>query len=142
MNGEQWISFLRQYGPIPTKDSLYDENLKRRAKRTGIPQILFEHPYEAKVLQWFDPSSAFARSVVLTGTAGDGKTFLCGKVWETLGGDSTAWAGQEPYLKTERQVRGKRVIVHVLRDLSAWVPVQGTGWAPEKHLCRRTIHPP
>jgi len=137
VNGEQWINFLRQYGPIPTKDNLYDENLRRRSKKTGIPQILFAHPYEDRVKQCFEVNP-LCGSVILTGTAGDGKTFLCGRIWEHLGGDPTKWAGQDAYLtlsisepKTGFQP-ARTLTLHVLRDLSAWVPPQGSDWPEDK----------
>jgi hypothetical protein len=131
VNGEQWISFLRQYGPIPTKDSLYDENLRRLAKRTGISQILFKHPFEERVLPHFN-AGGFDRSVILTGTAGDGKTFLCGRIWEHLKGSPTEWEGQQPYLSTTVSANNRTVTLHVLRDLSGWVPLHGTEWPDEK----------
>ena len=37
-------------------------------------------------------SDAFC-NVVLTGTAGDGKTSLCNEVWERLGGDDSRSTG-------------------------------------------------
>ena len=138
MNAKQWISFVRLYGPIPTKDNLYDENLRRQARRKGISQILFEHPYEPPVMGCFDLKKGFQASVILTGTAGDGKTFLCGRVWEKLGGNAEIWAGQETHCQHEVQLPhdatgGPRTVrLHVVRDLSAWVPVQGADWAPEK----------
>ena len=131
MNAEQWINFLRQYGPIPTKDSLYDENLRRLARRTGIQQILFKHPFEERVLRNFD-SERLDRSVILTGTAGDGKTFLCGRVWAYVGGDESDWSGQQPYLTTTVKSANRSVTLHVLRDLSGWVPLQGMEWPPTK----------
>jgi hypothetical protein len=137
VNAEQWINFLRQYGPIPTKDNLYDENLRRRSRKTGIPQILFDHPYEQKVKRCFSPEAIFG-SVILTGTAGDGKTFLCGRIWEHLGGDPSHWARQETHLKLPIVVsetgthKGRVLTLHVLRDLSAWVPLQGSPWPEEK----------
>lgn len=144
MNAKQWINFVRLYGPIPTKDNLYDENLRRQARRRGIPQILFEHPFEEMVLSCFHRKQGFAGSVILTGTAGDGKTFLCGRVWEQLDGNADAWAGQETHcqlpveLPTSSAGVGRRVTLHVLRDLSAWVPLQGAEWPPEKReLIRR-----
>ena len=145
MNAKQWISFVRLYGPIPTKDNLYDENLRRQARRRGIPQVLFEHPYEKTVLSCFDRETGFRHSVILTGTAGDGKTFLCGRVWERLGGDPEIWASQETHCQLVVQVNaGRRVTLHVLRDLSAWVPVQGAEWPAEKRelmqrLCRSIL---
>ncbi len=135
MNARQWINFVRRYGPIPSKDNLYDENLRRQALRRGISQILFEHPYEQTVLSCFDATNGFRNSLILTGTAGDGKTFLCGRVWERLGGDAEIWAGQETHSQHVVEIpegSGRRVTLHVLRDLSAWVPVQGIAWPLEK----------
>jgi len=43
------------------------------------------------VLGCFAPTEADWVSAILTGDAGDGKTFLCGRVWEALGGDPVAW---------------------------------------------------
>lgn len=148
MNAKQWINFVRLYGPIPTKDNLYDENLRRQARRRGIRQILFQHPAEQTVLSCFDAERAFRQSVILTGTAGDGKTFLCGQVWELLGGDPETWAGQETHcqLTVDLAVGGRRVTLHVLRDLSAWVPAQGAEWPREKRelmlkFCRSVFAP-
>jgi hypothetical protein len=138
VNAKQWISFVRLYGPIPTKDNLYDENLRRQARRKGIRQIIFEHPVEARVMRCFEIKGGFPASVILTGTAGDGKTFLCGRVWEHLGGSTEVWAGQESYcyhdvrLPAEASGGSRIVRVHILRDLSAWVPVQGADWPTDK----------
>src|SRR5207249_5956808 len=73
-------------------------------------------------------------SVVLTGTAGDGKTHLCRQVWEAISGDPTAWQSPEPYLCTSLPDRGdgRSCTLHVVRDLSAWVPQQGAPWEPAK----------
>jgi hypothetical protein len=138
VNAKQWINFVRLYGPIPTKDNLYDENLRRQARRRGINPILFEHPFEAPLMDCFDLRNGFAASVILTGTAGDGKTFLCGRVWEHLGGDPEIWAGQETHCRHDVQLPSdavggaRKVRLHVLRDLSAWVPMQGADWPSEK----------
>lgn len=138
MNAKQWINFVRLYGPIPTKDNLYDENLRRHARRRGIRQILFEHPFDAPVIECFDRKQGFRTSVILTGTAGDGKTFLCGRVWEQLEGNADIWSGQETHCEHDVQLPmdavggARKVRLHVLRDLSAWVPVQGADWPPEK----------
>lgn len=99
------------------------------------------------MLSCFDPAAGFSHSVVLTGTAGDGKTFLCGRVWEQLGGDTDDWASQETYFKLKvRLPTGRRVTLHVLRDLSAWVPSQGAKWPIRKRdlimqFCRSVFTP-
>ena len=145
MNAKQWINFVRLYGPIPTKDNLFDENLRRHARRRGIAQILFKHPFEETVLSCFRRENGFAGSVILTGTAGDGKTFLCGRVWEQLDGNPDTWAGQETHCQLSVELPAsaaggsRRVTLHVLRDLSAWVPPQGAEWPPDKRELMRCL---
>ena len=151
MNGEQWINFLRLYGPIPTKDNLYDENLRRRSQKTGIRQIEFAHPYEESVRRCFSADAPW-RSVILTGTAGDGKSYLCRHIWESLMGDPDEWSGESPYLKltvtapTPTPGAQSLLTLHVVRDLSGWVPQQGDDWPEEKlaimtRLCRSFFDP-
>ena len=133
---EDWIRFLRKYGPIAQNGNMFDEEIWRAAKRTGIEPITFDHPLAERLLRCFDLSSDEWKSVILTGTAGDGKTHLCRTVWEKLGGSGEEWASDEPYvmITVQHPNRGK-VQVHVIRDLSAWVPQQGMAWPQEKaHL--------
>src|ERR1039458_9679111 len=99
MTGRDWIKFVREYGPVPSKDNLFDENLRRRSHRLGIRQVSFQHPLEDVVLGCFDGPEQGWISVVLTGDAGDGKTFLCGRVWEKLGGDPITWDGKSTHFE-------------------------------------------
>ncbi len=69
------LKFLRQYGPIARNDSMYDETIQRAAKRARVAPIVFDHPRRAEVLSCFKADTP--TSVILTGTAGDGKTHLC-----------------------------------------------------------------
>lgn len=130
---EDWIHFLRKYGPIAQNGNMFDEEIQRTAKQTGIRPITFEHPLAQRLLRSFSRSNSQWKSVILTGTAGDGKTHLCRQVWEELRGDAEEWASNAPYvmLTTQHPNKGK-VQVHVIRDLSAWVPQQGMDWPQEK----------
>lgn len=135
MTGRDWIKFVREYGPVPTKDNLFDENLRRRSHRLGIRQISFQHPLEELVLGCFDHAEHDWVSVILTGDAGDGKTFLCGRVWEKLGGDPVAWNGRSAHFELALGAGASRpngLTLHVIRDLSAWVPAQGAPWPDDK----------
>jgi hypothetical protein len=58
-------------------------------------------------------------AVVLTGTAGDGKSHLCGRVWEALGGDAGTWALDDVYFRLEVMISGLHRTLHVVRDLTA-----------------------
>ena len=130
---EDWIRFLRKYGPIAQNGNMFDEEIWRAAKRTGIEPITFDHPLAERLFHAFDYSSDEWKSVILTGTAGDGKTHLCRQVWEKLGGSDGEWASDEPYVMTTvRHPNKGKVQVHVIRDLSAWVPQQGMDWPQEK----------
>jgi hypothetical protein len=134
----KWIRFLRQYGPIPNNQNMYDEFIRRSAQRAGIDPLEFQHPAASEVLDAI--TGSFPVSVVLTGTAGDGKTHLCRQVWDSVGGDPDAWQSSEPYLRTSlvRPVDGVQPnpatgrTLHVVRDLSAWVPQRGSAWDPTK----------
>jgi hypothetical protein len=135
MTGRDWIKFVREYGPVPSKDNLFDENLRRRSKRLGIRQILFQHPFEETILSCFNKSQPHPSSVILTGTAGDGKTFLCGRVWEKLGGDPVVWNGKSTHFQIEYSSPEPAACsrkLHIIRDLSAWVPEQGASWPDDK----------
>lgn len=128
-----WIRFVRQYGPIPRNDNMYDETIQRAAARAGVAPISFEHPFHGAVLGCYSQAESVS-SVILTGTAGDGKTHLCRQVWSALGGDLAAWGSDNPYLTRGWTPPGGQTSyqIHVIRDLSAWAPQQGLEWDTEK----------
>ena len=124
----KWINFLRKYGPIPRNDNMFDETIQRSAKRNKINPILFEHPFQRSVFECFQRDAI--RSVILTGTAGDGKTHLCREVWKKLGGDEELWASDDPYLALPLP---NNQTIHFIRDLSGWAPPQGMSWNDVPH---------
>lgn len=136
---DRWIRFLRRYGPVPKNDNMYDEAIQRSAKRAGVTPIVFEHPRHDDVLFCFDGSREPV-SVILTGTAGDGKTHLCRQVWEALDGDKSAWHEDNPYLMLSHTYSdGRKVTLHFIRDLSAWAPQRGMAWDPHKQILMQTF---
>lgn len=76
-NGEKWIRFLRAYGPVVENEGQQAEHVGKLAKRHGVPKISFVHPMRADLLACFPRETGKFRNVVLTGTAGEGKTSLC-----------------------------------------------------------------
>lgn len=124
-----WIDFLRKYGPVPKNDNMYDEAIQRTAKRAGHSPIKFEHPFKKEVLNNF--STTPFKNVILTGTAGDGKTYLCREVWESLGGSFSEWQSDEPYIRFQHF---SGVKIHFIRDLSAWAPPLGESWRQNTEL--------
>lgn len=128
---KNWIKFLRRYGPIARNDNMYDEHIQRSARRAKIRPIIFEHPQQAQVLSCFQPDSQ-PRSVILTGTAGDGKTHLCRRVWQQVTGKEDVQL-DEDYVNTElTHAGGQRFTLHIIKDLSEWAPQQGAEWEPDK----------
>jgi hypothetical protein len=146
MTAKDWLLFLRQYGPVPRNDNMYDETIQRSAERTGIPPVLFEHPAQDQVLACFDQRSTDPATVILTGTAGDGKTHLCRQVWMAMRGNPAAWGSDSPYLSLKYHYPKDRtawpamqspelfreVTIHFIRDLSGWAPQQSLPWDEEK----------
>lgn len=117
--GEKWIRFLRQYGPIARNDNMFDEHIRRSAGRLGVQPIAFKHPLEDKVLGLFKEREGEATSVVLTGTAGDGKSHLCGRLWQTLGGAPETWSSDGTYFQLPVTVGARSLVLHLIRDLTA-----------------------
>ena len=142
VEASNWIRFLRGYGPVPCNDNMYDEFIRRSARRLNVQPLQFDHPQRAAILACV--ASAQPTSVVLTGTAGDGKTHLCRQIWEAIGADPDVWHSKEPYLRTplvgpgfstgdgDGQQGGSQRILHVVRDLSAWAPQRGALWDPAR----------
>lgn len=111
--GSNWIRFLRQYGPIPRNDNMYDEAIQRVLKRhKEIPAIRFEPSHLKELVTNF--KSADPYSVILTGTAGDGKTFYCREIWQALLGSLDQWDSSK---KVQYTSLGEKTLV-VIKDLS------------------------
>ena len=78
---------------------MFDEHIRRSASRLGVRPISFKHPLEDALLSAFGPNAEEPRSAVLTGTAGDGKSHLCGRVWAMLNGSTKEWSTDEIYFQ-------------------------------------------
>ena len=108
----RWIRFLRNYGPIPTNDNMYDESIQRALRRHKIEPLVLPAQFLDDVL--FNLRSNTPRSEILTGTAGDGKTYHCREAWLRLGGSDNAWNTGD---KIQRlQLAGHELVV--VKDLS------------------------
>lgn len=146
MLNSSWLKFLRHYGPVPRMDNMFDETLQRVARKQKIQPIDFEHPQQEEIVNCFNQCTPDPISVILTGTAGDGKTHLCRQVWKMLNGDDEGWASDNPYLTVQFHYPKDRstwpdaddanlyrlVKIHFIRDLSGWAPQQGAEWESEK----------
>lgn len=111
-NKSSWVNFLRQYGPIPRNDNMYDEAIQRSLIKKGIEPIKVDPEYLPDLIENF--KSEYPNSVILTGTAGDGKTFYCREVWMALGGTKEVWDNSE----TVKVLPLKDQELYVIKDLS------------------------
>lgn len=144
--GARWVQFLRQYGPAARNDNMYDEHIRRSAQRAGVRPITFTHPLETEILSLFRVGAPCPTSVILTGTAGDGKTHLCRKIWAEIGGNENDWGSDDIYYQRSATIGGRAVTVHVIRDLTALPRQDSRGRYADKNellllFCRALLNP-
>jgi hypothetical protein len=106
------VRFLRNYGPIPTNDNMYDETIQRALKRQKIAPITLPAPLVDRLVANFRGGHPISH--IITGTAGDGKTYHCREVWTALGGDPGSWNGGA---KVQTLAIGSRSLI-IVKDLS------------------------
>lgn len=133
--GERWVAFLRGYGPINRIEGMYAETLPAHARRFGFPPLQFEHPYLDTLLQVLNPAAGTLTNVILTGTAGDGKTTLCHELWARFGGGDhrTTGKNRENYLPLDVTTPSGAKRLHFIFEFSGWCPEKGQPW-PEDRL--------
>ena len=87
-----WIRFLRSYGPTPNNLTLFDEFVTVALVKAKVKPITLSSPLLDKIKQRVD--SGAPGSILIAGTAGDGKTYHCRGLWTHLGGDEKEWAAK------------------------------------------------
>jgi hypothetical protein len=68
-----WVRFLRNYGPISTNDNMYDESIQRALRRQKIRPISVPVPLCDSIVKTLSSDNPISH--IITGTAGDGKTY-------------------------------------------------------------------
>lgn len=91
---------------------MYDESIQRALKRHKIRPVTLPAQFLASLLASFRSDTPVSQ--IITGTAGDGKTYHCREVWSALGGDEVVWNRGE---KIQRIPLGPRTLV-IVKDLS------------------------
>lgn len=76
------VEFLTAYGPQPSSNNLYDEFVVDAARKTGCAPLEIEQALVTQITAVLQSDDA--TSVILTGTAGDGKTYTARKVAAAL----------------------------------------------------------
>jgi hypothetical protein len=108
-----WIRFLRSYGPTPNNLNLFDEYVTGALNRAKVQPITLTSPHLEAMLQRV--SSGAPGSVLIAGTAGDGKTYHCRSLWMSLGGTAKDWSAPE-LVKTLNLSDGRSAVF--VKDLS------------------------
>ncbi len=109
------VAFLRHYGPIPASDNMYDELIQTEIEHYGIERPIDIPPARLReVIDNFEAEEP--KNVILTGTAGDGKTYHCRRVWEHFGGDPDEWRGGTKAAELQLPSSGKHL--QIVKDLS------------------------
>jgi hypothetical protein len=117
------IQLLLAYGPSADGNAMYDEFVLAEAKKSGLPPLeIEEHVTESVIEQLQDIAP---RSVILTGTAGDGKTYTARKVFSVL--STAAWNSADIVNETTLSAGRSVVFIKDLSELSldekdAWYP--------------------
>ena len=109
-----WVRFLRSYGPTPSNTTLFDEYTVDALRKAKVAPIKLPSSELVRILAWAD--SGLPGSVLIAGTAGDGKTYHCRSLWSHLGGSDADWADSNSPIK-ELTVSGGRVALFV-KDLT------------------------
>lgn len=92
---------------------MYDESIQRALRRHKIRPITLPAPLRDKLVANFRGSAPISH--IITGTAGDGKTYHCREVWIELGGSPDRWNQGE---KVQRLDLTDGLTLVVVKDLS------------------------
>lgn len=116
--GEKWIRLLRAYGPVADNEAMQAEHVDKLAHSLGIPKLAFDHPARKLLLDCFPLTTGAFRNVVLTGTAGEGKTSLCFELVFQLTGNRANGANGVELVRLDTPA-GPRTIT-LIYDVTAW----------------------
>lgn len=113
-----FIHFLNTYRPVrSTNRSLYDEHSLRAAHKAKVKPFELEMSQIDQVINVL--KADLPSHVLVSGVAGDGKTFLCRQLWHKLGGTEYDWDNNIT-LKIDIQTESgcKRKVLFI-KDLTA-----------------------
>ena len=127
-----WVRFLRSYGPTPQNLTAFDEYVSDAVGRAGVQPIRFATPLLDNMVEHIE--SKRGGSVLIVGTAGDGKTYHCRALWSRIGGDPMIWAGKGN-VKELRLADGRLAVF--VKDLSEFNGAESD--LPLQHLERSVL---
>ena len=80
-----FFKLLAAYAPTSQNKASYDEHVSTYVKKLGVDEINIDNGLFTKLHNTF---TAQPKPIIISGSAGDGKTYLLRKLFEALGGDS------------------------------------------------------
>ncbi|MDD3645217.1 MAG: ATP-binding protein [Bacteroidales bacterium] len=92
----QFLKLLAAYAPTSNNQASYDETLPAYVKKLGLEEISIDNGLLSKLYNTFIDKP---RSIILSGSAGDGKTYLLRKLYEKLSNDSHNWDNYIPIIE-------------------------------------------
>ena len=84
-----FFKLLAAYAPTSQNKASYDEHVSRYVKKLGVKEINIDNGLFIKLFNTFreDP-----KSIIISGSAGDGKTYLLRKLYESFDGNTSKWS--------------------------------------------------
>ena len=108
-----WVRFLRSYGPTSNNLTMFDEYVSSALGRARVQPISLSTPLLEEMVNHIE--SRAPGSLLIAGTAGDGKTYHCRALWTRIGGDQKIWASKGN-IKEHRLADGRLAVF--IKDLS------------------------
>ena len=83
-----FFKLLAAYAPTSQNKASYDEHVSKYAQKLGVDEININNGLFKKLHENF---IAQPKPIIISGSAGDGKTYLLRKLFETFNGNTTKW---------------------------------------------------
>jgi hypothetical protein len=101
----KWVKYLEGY--CQGKNQIQDEYVRKVAESLGLDEPLnIKFEWQKQITQQFEPEDAHG-VIILTGTAGDGKTKLCRDIVKQIDGDSfdeAEWNASSYFCSSDRTI--------------------------------------
>lgn len=115
---ENWIKFLRGYGPLAGNNATEAENVDSYTRLLKMERLSFVHPARDQLDTCLLNVAADQRpTILITGSAGDGKTTLCYEILTELTGIQPASMAPDG-IETFSLRDGSQL--DLIRDLTGW----------------------
>lgn len=95
---KNFLRLLAAYAPTSQNKASYDEHVTNYVKKLGVDEIKIENGLFEQIFKKFKESK---KSIIISGSAGDGKTYLLRKFFELLSEDFKLWKEYMPQVEYE-----------------------------------------